>query len=411
MTATPSMHINNGLNNKNILLVICGGIAAYKSLDLIRRMREQGAIVRCILTKGGAQFVTVAALSENKVYQDLWSLTDEQEMGHIRLVREADLIIVAPASANMLAKLAHGLADDLASTALLAATNPILLAPAMNGAMWSNAATQANITTLRHRGFHLVEPAHGLMACGETGTGRLADGNDILLAAAALLSPQNSLRGLHALVTSGPTQEPIDPARYISNYSSGKQGHAIAAALAAQGARVTLITGPVTLPPPANVTTIAVTTARAMLAACKAALPADIFIGCAAVADWHITNTATEKMKKESGAPQLTFAPNPDILSTIAHHAKRPRLVVGFAAETNDLAGNAMAKLKRKGCDWLLANDVSHGKVFGTDENEIVFLYKDPSGTITHTAWPRQSKSAVAAQLVATISAHFRSSP
>lgn len=420
MTADLSMNTQNDFDNKNILLVISGGIAAYKSLDLIRRMREQGAIVRCILTKGGSQFVTplsIAALSENAVYQDLWSLTDEQEMGHIRLVREADLIIVAPASANMLAKLAHGLADDLASTALLAATTPILLAPAMNGAMWSNAATQANITTLRHRGFHLVEPAHGLMACGETGTGRLADGGDILLAAATLLSspihfpPQDTLRGLHALVTSGPTQEPIDPARYISNHSSGKQGHAIAAALAAQGARVTLITGPVTLPVPANVTTSAVTTARDMLAACESALPADIFIGCAAVADWHVTNATSEKMKKESGTPQLSFAPNPDILSTIAHHTKRPRLVIGFAAETNNLTENATAKIKRKGCDWLLANDVSHGKVFGTDNNEIVFLQKDPNGTITATPWPRQSKNAVAAQLVATITTHFRSLP
>ena len=405
--------MTNYLTHKNILLVISGGIAAYKALDLIRRLREQGATVRCILTQGGAQFVTplaVAALSENKVYQDLWSLTDEQEMGHIRLVRSADCIIVAPASANLLAKLAHGLADDLASTALLAATKPILLAPAMNGAMWSNPATQANSALLRQRGYHFIDPAHGSMACGETGTGRMADVTNIIQATQALLAPTNELAGRHAIVTSGPTHEPIDPVRFLGNHSSGKQGHAIAASLAAHGATVTLITGPVTLPPPAGVTCINVTTAREMLAACEAALPADLFIGCAAVADWHIANASAQKYKKradqpDSGAPQLILQPNPDILATIAQHAQRPRLVIGFAAETENLASNAATKLQRKGCDWLLANDVSNGQIFGADDTEILFLQR-PN---TSTSWPRQSKAEVAEQLTTAIITFFRS--
>jgi len=405
--------MTNYLTHKNILLVISGGIAAYKSLDLIRRLREQGATVRCILTQGGAQFVTplaVAALSENKVYQDLWSLTDEQEMGHIRLVRSADCIIVAPASANLLAKLAHGLADDLASTALLAATKPILLAPAMNGAMWSNPATQANCALLRQRGYHFIDPAYGSMACGETGTGRMAEVTDIIQATQALLAPTTELAGRHAIVTSGPTHEPVDPVRFLGNHSSGKQGHAIAAAIAAHGATVTLITGPVALPPPAGVTCINVTTSREMLAACEAALPADLFIGCAAVADWHIANASPQKYKKNpeqpnSGAPQLILQPNPDILATIAQHTQRPRLVIGFAAETENLASNAAAKLHRKGCDWLLANDVSNGQIFGADDTEILFLQR-PN---TSTSWPRQSKTALAEQLTTEIITFFRS--
>lgn len=396
----------SALQGKSILLVISGGIAAYKALDLIRRLREAGASVRCILTQGGAQFVTplsVAALSENKVYQDLWSLTDEQEMGHIRLVREADLIIVAPASANLLAKLAHGLADDLASTALLAARKPILLAPAMNGAMWENPATQANVKMLCDRGYHHIGPATGGMACGETGTGRLAEVPDILAAATDLLT-RGPLQGLHAVVTSGPTQEPIDPVRYIGNRSSGKQGHAIAAALAAQGARVTLIAGPTALPAPSGVQTMPVQTAHQMLAACQAALPADIFVGCAAVADWHVTNAGGQKLKKDGGAPQLTLAPNPDIVATIAQGQPRPRLVIAFAAETENLAANASAKLQRKGCDWLLANDVGTTQVFGADDNTILFVRHDDQ-----VQWPKQSKQAVAGQLAAAIADHFRS--
>lgn len=400
----------SALQGKSILLVISGGIAAYKVLDLIRRLREAGASVRCILTKGGAQFVTplsVAALSENQVYQDLWSLTDEQEMGHIRLVREADLIIVAPASANLLAKLAHGLADDLASTALLAARKPILLAPAMNSAMWENPATQANVKMLCERGHHLIGPASGSMACGETGTGRLAEVPDILAATTDLLT-RGPLQGLHALVTSGPTQEPIDPVRYIGNRSSGKQGHAIAAALAALGARVTLVTGPTALRAPAGVQTIPVQTAGQMLAACQAALPADIFIGCAAVADWHVTNAGGQKLKKDGGAPQLTLAPNPDIVATIAQGKQRPRLVVAFAAETENLAANASAKLQRKGCDWLLANDVSTEAVFGADDNTILFIRRD-GATLNSAQWPKQSKPAVARQLADAIADYFRS--
>lgn len=397
---------------KNILLVISGGIAAYKSLELIRRLREQGATVRCILTQGGAQFVTplsISALSENKVYQDLWSLTDEQEMGHIRLVREADLIIIAPASANLLAKLAQGLADDLASTALLAATGPILLAPAMNSVMWRNAATQANIATLRQRGYHQIGPTDGSLACGETGTGRMAEVPEIMQAAAALLASSAALNGLHALVTSGPTQEPIDPVRFIGNRSSGKQGHAIAAALARHGARVTLVTGPVALPPPAGITTIAVTTAQEMLAACEQALPADIFIGCAAVADWRVDHPLPHKMKKQdfSRDATLSLTPNPDILHTIATHAQRPRLVVGFAAETDNLAANATDKLKCKGCDWLLANDVSGGQVFEAEDNKILFLARGSDGAVRQEMWQRQSKMAVAEQLIQHIIQFF----
>lgn len=396
----------SALQGRSLLLVVSGGIAAYKALDLIRRLREAGAAVRCILTKGGAQFVTplaLAALSENKVYQDLWSLTDEQEMGHIRLVREADLIIVAPASANLLAKLAHGLADDLASTALLAAQKPVLLAPAMNGAMWTNAATQANLATLCARGYHSIGPASGSMACGETGTGRLAEVPDILAAAVDLLT-RGPLQGLHAVVTSGPTHEPIDPVRYIGNRSSGKQGHAIAAALAAQGARVTLVSGPTALPPPPGVQTVPVQTAQQMLTACEAALPADIFIGCAAVADWHVVNAGEHKLKKDGGAPQLALASNPDIVATIAQGKRRPRLVIAFAAETENLAANASAKLQRKGCDWLLANDVGAAEIFGADDNTILFVRREGQ-----TQWPRQSKQAVARQLVEAIADHFRS--
>ncbi len=400
----------SALQGKKILLVISGGIAAYKSLDLIRRLREAGTSVRCILTKGGAQFVTplsVATLSENKVYQALWSLTDEQEMGHIRLVRETDLIIVAPASANLLAKLAHGLADDLASTALLAAQKPVLLAPAMNGAMWTNAATQANLQQLCDRGHHVIGPTAGTMACGETGVGRLAEVPDILAAASDLLT-RGPLQGLHAIVTSGPTQEPIDPVRYIGNRSSGKQGHAIAAALATQGARVTLITGPVALSVPAGVNAVSVQTAAQMLATCQAALPADIFIGCAAVADWHVVNTGTQKLKKDGGAPQLTLAPNPDIVSTITQSQQRPRLVIAFAAETENLAANASAKLQRKSCDWLLANDVSNDTVFGADDNTTLFVRRD-GHTVSSAQWQKQSKTAVAQQLANAIAEYFRS--
>lgn len=402
------------LTGKTLLLVISGGIAAYKALELIRRLRERGAHVRCILTKGGAQFVTplaVGALSGEKVYQDLWSLTDEQEMGHIRLVRETDLIIVAPASANLLAKLAHGLTNDLASTALLAATTPILLAPAMNAAMWANAATQDNLALLQRRGLHCVGPASGDLACGEKGAGRLAEVPEILAAIDRLLGQRRALSGLHAIVTSGPTQEPVDAVRYISNRSSGKQGQAIAVALAQAGARVTLVSGPVSLPSPPDINMLRVATAQEMLDATLAALPADIFIGCAAVADWHVSNAVAAKLKKEAGAPVLEFAANPDILTTVARHAQRPRLVIGFAAETGDLQAQATVKLARKGCDWLVANDVSGGQVFGSDDNEAVLFQHRLDGTVASTAWPRQSKAALAEQLTQHIMQHFGEPP
>ncbi len=402
------------LTGKNLLLVISGGIAAYKTLELIRRLREQGARVRCILTKGGAQFVTplaVSSLSGEKFYQDLWSLTDEQEMGHIRLVREADLIIVAPASANLLAKLAHGLADDLASTALLAATVPILLAPAMNGTMWANAATQANLALLRQRGYYTIGPASGDLACGEVGTGRLADVPDIFAEIGRMLGSSQALTGIHSIVTSGPTQEPVDAVRFLGNRSSGKQGQAIAESLARHGARVTLISGPVSLPAPIGVTVLRVTTAQEMLDATLAALPADVFVGCAAVADWRVNNAAVGKLKRDAGQPKLELAENPDILATLSRHALRPRLVIGFAAEAGNLMEQASAKLARKGCDWLVANDVSHGQVFASDMNEVLLLKRQADSTVTQAAWPRQNKRDLAEQLTQTIIQHLQKVP
>ncbi|MEJ0062432.1 MAG: bifunctional phosphopantothenoylcysteine decarboxylase/phosphopantothenate--cysteine ligase CoaBC [Alphaproteobacteria bacterium] len=403
--------ITSPLQGRVILLVISGGIAAYKSLDLIRRLREQGARVRCILTKGGAEFVTalsVAALSEEKVYTDLWSLTDEQEMGHIRLVRESDLIIVAPASANIIAKLAHGLADDLASTALLAANKPILLAPAMNHAMWDNPATQHNIAMLKQRGFHQAGPNEGAMACNETGMGRMADVPEIMAAITDILGKPGDLSGKHALVTSGPTYEPVDPVRFIGNRSSGKQGHAIAAALAARGASVTLVSGPVSEPDPKGVKIIHVETAEQMLGACLQALPADLFIACAAVADWRVADYSEQKIKKDGGVSTLALEPNPDILATIAAHHLRPKLVVGFAAETDNLMENAKKKLAQKGCDWLLANDVSNGAVFGADENSVWFMHRGAGDHAEYEHWPPQSKTALAQALAEKIAEYFK---
>ncbi len=399
------------IDGKNVLLVISGGIAAYKALDLIRRLRERGAAVRCILTKGGQRFITplaVASLSEEKVYTDLWSLTDEQEMGHIRLTRTADAVIVAPASANLIAKLAHGHADDLASTALLASNRPILLAPAMNVEMWRNAATQDNIAKLRQRGMLLVGPDSGELACGETGAGRMAEISDIMAALAQMLAVPGPLAGKHAIVTSGPTYEPIDPVRFIGNRSSGKQGHAIAAALAKAGATVTLISGPVALADPTRIKTVHIETATQMLAACQQALPAAIFIAAAAVADWHVAAPAGQKLKKEQGAPRLEFAPNPDILATISGHQSRPTLVVGFAAETQDVTANAAEKLARKGCDWLLANDVGGGRIFGADDNQVTLFRRNSGKTLTPENWPRQSKTELADRLVELIGEYFR---
>ncbi|HKF61295.1 MAG TPA: bifunctional phosphopantothenoylcysteine decarboxylase/phosphopantothenate--cysteine ligase CoaBC [Dongiaceae bacterium] len=392
------------LAGKRILLVISGGIAAYKSLELIRRLRERGALVRAILTKGGAQFVTplsVAALSESKVYQDLFSLTDESEMGHIRLSRELDLIVVAPASADLLARLAHGLADDLASTTLLAADKPILIAPAMNMMMWAHPATQANIATLKARGLRQIGPESGDLACGEVGGGRMAEPMEILAAIEAYFGTAAPLSGRRAIVTSGPTIEPLDPVRFIANRSSGKQGHAIAAALARRGATTVLVAGPTAEPDPAGVEVRRIESAEEMLAACRAALPADIAVCAAAVADFRPAKVAAQKIKKGTAAPlPIELTRNPDILATLSAPGNaRPRIVVGFAAETEDLIANAKKKLAAKGCDLILANDVSAGTgTFGGTENTVHLVAADGV-----ESWPRLSKQEVAERLADTI--------
>lgn len=395
------------LENKSILLIISGGIAAYKSLELIRLIRKDKGHVRCIVTKGGQQFVTplsVAALSEEQVYTDLFSLKDETEMGHIRLSREADLIVVAPASANIIAQMAWGLAEDLASTALLAANKPILLAPAMNHKMWDNAATRENLAKLKSRGVLTIGPTEGDMACGEYGMGRMAEPEDILTAIRSFFF-ELPLKGHSALVTSGPTFEPIDPVRFIGNRSSGKQGHAIAAALAAAGANVTLVTGPVSLKDPLGVKTFHVETADQMLRACEDSLPVDIAICAAAVSDWTPTEPQNHKIKKRENksAPHLALKENPDILKTLSNHKKRPKLVIGFAAETESLLENARAKLAAKGCDMLLANDVAEGKIFGADENHVYLVTRK-----TAQEWPRSSKNDIARRLVETITDHIK---
>ncbi len=388
------------LHDRRILLIISGGIAAYKSLDLIRRLRERGAAVRCLMTAAAKHFVTplsVASLSEDKVYDDLWSLTDESEMGHIRLTREADLVVVAPASADLIARMAAGLADDLATTALLASDKPVLIAPTMNLMMWAHPATQANLQTLAGRGVARVGPGSGDLACGETGAGRMAEPLEIVAAVERLLGGDARLAGRRALVTSGPTREPIDPVRYLSNHSSGKQGHAIAAALAALGADTVLVSGPTQQPAPAGVRLVPVETAAQMLAACETALPVDVAVMAAAVADWRIESVAAHKLKKAGGGPPLLrLAENPDILARIARHGNaRPALVIGFAAETDDIVENARAKRERKGCDWILANDVSPGTdTFGGDRNTIHLI--DADGV---EDWPVMTKREVADRL------------
>jgi phosphopantothenoylcysteine decarboxylase/phosphopantothenate--cysteine ligase len=403
------------LDGKRILLIIAGGIAAYKSLDLIRRLKERGASVRCVLTAGGAQFVTplsVAALSEDKVYQDLFSLTDENEMGHIRLSREADLVVVAPATADLMARMAAGMADDLATTVLLATDKPVLLAPAMNVMMWQHAATQRNLARLHADGILTVGPGAGDLACGETGSGRMSEPLEIVAAIeAALKAPARPaatgpLAGRRALVTSGPTYEAIDPVRYIANRSSGKQGHAIAAALAMAGAETILVSGPTSQPDPPGVTTMHVESAAEMLAACEDALPADIAVCAAAVADWRVDTEAGQKMKKDGSGkpPQLTLVENPDILATLSGRKKdRPALVVGFAAETEQVIAYAQAKRQRKGCDWIVANDVSHEHgVMGGDRNTIHLIVAD-----SVEDWPTMSKQQVADALADRIARHF----
>ena len=392
------------LSGKRILLVIGGGIAAYKALELIRRLKERGAAVTPVLTKAGAEFVTplsVAALAGEKVHSELFDLTAEAEMGHIQLSRVADLIVVAPATADLMAKMAGGRADDLASTLLLATDTRVLVAPAMNVRMWDHPATQRNLAQLAADGVLRVGPNEGEMACGEFGPGRMAEPLEIVAAVDAALAA-GPLAGRHVLVTSGPTHEPIDPVRYIANRSSGAQGTALAAALRDLGARVTFVTGPASVPAPAGVTVVKVETAREMLTAVQAALPADAAVMAAAVADWRVANAAGQKMKKDGSgrAPALEFAENPDILATVSKMGEgRPRLVVGFAAETERVVAHATAKRLRKGCDWIVANDVSpESGVMGGSENAVTVI--DAAGA---ESWPRMGKDEVARRLAARI--------
>jgi phosphopantothenoylcysteine decarboxylase/phosphopantothenate--cysteine ligase len=394
------------MKQPRILLIIGGGIAAYKSLELIRELARRGVASRCIVTRGGQEFVTplsVAALSGDKAYTELFDLDEEAEMGHIQLSRSADLIVVCPATADLIGKAAGGLANDLATTTLLATDAPVLMVPTMNVRMWQHLAVQRNIETLRSDGVAVMEPDVGAMACGEFGPGRLPDVMAIASEIELQLSGANSgaLEGVHALITAGPTREPLDPVRYLSNHSSGRQGYAIAGALARAGADVTLVSGPVELSPPRGVNLVKVETARQMLKACEAALPADVFISVAAVADWRPAKAATRKLKiKGAGSklPSMALTENPDILKTLANKRKnRPGLVIGFAAETNDVEAHALGKLERKNCDWIVANDVS-GDVMGGAENEIAL--------ISHAGierWPLMSKEAVAARLAERI--------
>jgi phosphopantothenoylcysteine decarboxylase/phosphopantothenate--cysteine ligase len=407
------------LSGKRILLIIGGGISAYKSLDLIRRLRERGAKVRVVMTKAAQQFVTplaAGALSADHVFTDLFDRQDEHDVGHIRLSREADLIVVAPATADLMAKLAGGHADDLASAVLLATDKPVLMAPAMNPRMWSHPATRRNHATLAVDGVHFAGPKRGEMAeSGEAGEGRMAEPLEIAASVEALLSPQAlPLAGRRVIVTSGPTHEPIDPIRYIANRSSGKQGHAIAAALAKLGADVHLVSGPVAIPDPAGVSTLHVETARQMKEAVENLLPADAAIFVAAVADWRSEDTAAGKIKKtaDEGPPVLAMVENPDILAGVGHHANRPRLVVGFAAETGDLIANATAKLAKKGADLIVANDVSHGSgvgphgVMGGDRNLVRIVSR--AGV---EEWPEMGKDAVALKLAELVAARLGEMP
>ena len=391
------------LAGNRVLLIIGGGIAAYKSLELIRLLQKAGASVTPVLTRAGAEFVTplsVSALAGAKVYTDLFDLTDEAEMGHIQLSRAADLLVVAPATADLMAKMAGGRADDLASTLLLATDKRVLAAPAMNVRMWEHPATRRNLEVLRKDGVLVVGPNEGEMACGEYGPGRMAEPAEIVAAVAAALGG-GPLAGRHVIVTSGPTHEPIDPVRYIANRSSGAQGAALAAALRDLGARVTFVTGPAVVPAPAGVTVVAVETAREMAAAVEAALPADAAVMAAAVADWRVANAAGQKLKKDGSgkAPALEFAENPDILAAVSKGSTRPRLVVGFAAETTDVVAHATDKRLRKGCDWIVANDVSpETGIMGGAENAVV-LISDAGAE----AWPRMGKAEVARRLAARI--------
>ena len=387
---------------KRVLLIIGGGIAAYKSLDLIRRLREQGVAVRVVMTEAAQKFVTplaAGAIAGERVFTDLFDQAQEFDVGHIRLARECDLVIVAPATADFMAKAAHGLANDLASAVLLATDKPVLMAPAMNPLMWANAATRRNFATLQTQGLHFVGPNEGEMAeSGERGVGRMAEPTEIRDAALGLLS-DGPLKGKRALVTAGPTIEAIDPVRFLSNRSSGKQGYAIASALAELGADVTLVSGPTNLPAPTGVKRVDVESAREMLAASQAALPLDVAVMVAAVADWRPAKEAKGKIKKDAaGVPAIALQENPDILATLSKLGKkRPKLVIGFAAETDRVEEHARAKIAKKGCDWIVANDVS-GDVMGGAENAVILITKDKA-----EAWPRMAKEAVARKLAAEI--------
>jgi len=406
------------LNGKRLLLIIGGGIAAYKCLDLIRRLRERGMSVRAILTKGGEQFVTplsISALSGDKVYSDIFSLTDETEMGHIRLSREADLLLVAPATADMMAKMAAGISDNLATTALLATDKPVMIAPSMNSRMWQHAATRRNLAQLQQDGIHVISPGAGELACGEEGMGRLAEVDDMVRVLEDFFTDkaaQGPLSGRHVLITAGPTHEAIDPVRYIANRSSGKQGYAIAKALRDLGARVTLVSGPTNLSAPDGVEMIHVESALEMQEACKFALPADVAVCVAAVADWRAAaeqgqKIKNQKIKKKDGAlPVLNLVENPDILKMLSQATdSRPALVIGFAAETENITAHARAKLKRKGCDWILANDVSSHdgqSVMGGDRNHVHLITADQIED-----WAEDAKEAVGRRLAAKIADYF----
>ncbi len=395
------------LAGKHILLIVGGGIAAFKALDLVRRLRERGAVVTPVLTRAGSEFVTELSLSSLagcRVYSDLWDLTDEAEMGHIQLSRAADLIVVAPATANLMANMASGHAHDLATTLLLATDTPVLIAPAMNVRMWEYPATRRNLAVLQGDGIAVVGPNEGDMACGEYGPGRMAEPLEIVDAIAARLA-SGPLAGRHVIVTSGPTHEPIDPVRYIANRSSGAQGSALGAALRDLGATVTFVTGPASVAPPEGVTLVRVETAAEMLAAVRAALPADAAIFAAAVADWRVGTAATQKLKKGPGGHStLDLAENPDILASVARMGEgRPALVVGFAAETENVLEHARAKRLRKGCDWILANDVSPGTgIMGGTENALTLVTQDGSED-----WPRDTKIALARKLARRIADHL----
>ena len=399
---------SESLRGKRVLLIIGGGISAYKCLEAIRRLREAGARVRVIVTRAGLEFVTplsLATLSGEKVHTDLFDLTDEVEIGHIRLARDTDLVVVAPATANLIAKMANGIADDLATTALLATDKPVLIAPAMNTRMWEHPATRRNLARLLADGVATVGPGDGPLAEGEFGIGRMAEPEEILAAiAAALGGGAGTLHGKKILVTSGPTHEAIDPVRYLANRSSGKQGHAVASALAGLGAEVVLISGPVSLADPPGVKTVHVESAQEMLAACEAEIPADAAVCAAAVADWRAEKAAGQKLKKEGKKTALSLVENPDILATLSRHKRhRPALVIGFAAETEKLIENARAKLKQKRCDWIVANDVSPSRgVMGGDDNRVHLVFAGGD-----EAWPLMSKEEVAARLAQRIASHL----